>query len=704
MTGIGAPLPRPDGPAKVTGTARYVADLPHDGGLEGVVVGSTIAAGEVTRVDLVAARAVPGVVEVFTVGNAPRLNPADHGALGQTRLPLQSSEIACIDEPVALVLAETRTAAEEAASRIQVDYRQDPARRSLVSFLGEAAEVPDWAANTTAVGDLERGLAQADVVIEAEYRTANRHHAAIEPAVAVARWRAGELELWTSTQWVYGVRAAVAAVLGIDAEQVRVRAEHVGGGFGAKGSIWPHEILAAAAARALGRPVRIVLDRRQSFTAHGFQPETLQRVRLAARADGTLTGIEHDSVSLGAMHDDYVEHGSLGTRSIYACPNIVTRDRVVRLHVPQPTFMRAPHEGPGMVALEIAMDELATRAGIDPVELRLRNHAAADPTSGKPFSSKALRDCYRIGAERFGWERRAPAPRATRAGGRLVGWGMASALMSTFRFGAAASLTLRRDGGLVVETAAHDIGTGIRAILAQIAAGALGVAPERIEVRLGDTALPEAGGTFGSSTTMGAGSAVQAAAAKLRRTLEELAGEPGLAPHEYQEVLALRRLEQVTESASWAPAREPKAWAMNAYGAVYAEVQVDEELPVPRVTRVVGAYSVGRVINPLTARSQVVGGIVWGIGQALLERSPIDPASGRFVYQSLSGFRVPVAADMPSIDVLFAEEVDPHASPLGARGVGEIGTIGIGAAIANAVFHATGVRVREVPIRVEALL
>jgi xanthine dehydrogenase YagR molybdenum-binding subunit len=704
MTWIGASLPRPDGPAKVTGAARYVADLAVEGGLEGVIVGSTIAAGEVTSLDAAQSLAVPGVVEVLTHRNAPRLAPVDHAALGQGRLPLQTSRIAHFGEPIALVLGETRIAAAEGAARLQVAYRPEPPRRSLEAFLAEAVEVPDWAANTSAVGDLARGLALADLVIEGEYRTANRHHAAIEPAVATARWQGDDLELETSTQWVYGVRAAIAAVLGVAIERVRVRADHVGGGFGAKGSTWPHEILACVAARALGRPVRIALGRRQSFTAHGFQPETLQRVRLGARADGTLTAIEHDGVSIGATDDDYVEHASLGTRSMYACPNIATRDRVVRLHVPQPTFMRAPHEGPGMVGLEIAMDELAGRAGIDPVELRLRNHAELDPTSGKPFSSKALRECYRLGAERFGWERRVPAPRAMREGGRLVGWGMASALMATFRFGATATVSLRRDGRLVVETAAHDIGTGIRAILPQIAAEALGVAPERIEVRLGDTSLPEAGGTFGSSTTMGAGSAVQAAAVKLRRKLEELAGEPGLAAHEYGEVLALRRLERVAESASWAPTREQKAWAMNAYGAVFAEVEVDGELPVPRVTRVVGAYSVGRIINPLTARSQVVGGIVWGIGQALLERSPLDPASGRFVNQSLSGYRVPVAADVPSIEVLFSDELDPHASPLGARGVGEIGTIGIGAAIANAVFHATGVRVRELPIRVEALL
>jgi xanthine dehydrogenase YagR molybdenum-binding subunit len=413
--------------------------------------------------------------------------------------------------------------------------------------------------------------------------------------------------------------------------------------------------------------------------------------------------VRHLSWSAAARDEDYIEHGSLGTRSLYAAGAIETHDLAVRLDRPQPTFMRAPHEGPGMVGIEIAMDELAHALGIDPVELRLRNYADREPTTGQPFSSKALRECYRLGADAFGWARRNPQPGSHRDGSIQVGWGMATALMSTFRFGASARVTVTRAGRALIETAAHEIGTGVGTTLARIASGTLGIPFDRIDVVLGDTTLPEAGGTFGSATTLSVGSAVQAAAVKLRGKLETLANEPGLGPDEYPELLALHRLDRVAEEASWAPGKSEKL-AMNAYGAVFAEVRVDPGLPVPRVSRLVGAYSIGRVIDPAGARAQVIGGLTWGLGQALLEESRVDPNLGRFVAKGFGGYQVPVAADVPDFEVIFADEVDRSASAVGARGVGEIGTIGVGAAIANAVFHATGIRVRRLPIRVEDLM
>ncbi|MBM4188142.1 MAG: hypothetical protein FJ206_12630 [Gemmatimonadetes bacterium] len=703
LLGPGAKLPRHDAVDKVTGRVRYLADLSAPDALEGVFVLATIPAGRVAGLDLGAAKAVAGVVRIIGPGDLPHIEPITHWAAGQSRVLLMDDVVRHEGQPVALVLATTPAAAREAAGLVEVRYQATDARTDFAAFEAEAQAIDDWVASDTAVGDVERGVSEGAAVVEGHYTTADRHHAALEPAGVIARYRGERLEVETSTQWVYGVRAAIGAALGMPLTAIRVRTPAVGGGFGAKGSAWGHEILAALLARELGRPVRIVLPRAHTFTLHGYQPATRQRVTVAAGPEGRLTAIRHESLSAAAIDEDYLEHGSLGSRTLYRCPNIATRDRLVRLHRPQPTFMRAPHEGPGITALEIAMDELAVRLEIDPVELRLVNDATADPTSGRPFSSRRLAECLTIGAERFQWRRRTPEPGSMRAGEVRIGWGMASALMATFRFAASARITLRRDGRVVVESAAHEIGTGAGTTLAIVASEALGVDPGRIEVRLGDTDLPEAGGTFGSATTLSVGSAVRVAAERLKAKLEDLAGEPGLEAREYPDLLALRRLDQVEAEGSWAPERN-QPLAMNAYGAVFVEVRVDPARPVPRVARALGVYSAGRIVNPVGARGQAVSGMIWGLGQGLLEDSRYDPGTGRFLARGLGGYQVATHADVGAFEAHFVAEHDSAASLLGARGVGEIGTIGIGAAIANAVYHATGVRVRDLPIRVEALL
>jgi xanthine dehydrogenase YagR molybdenum-binding subunit len=702
---IGQPLTRADGPAKVTGGAHYTADTPVPGLAHAALVLSPVPHGHVVGIDDGAALAAPGVLAVLTHENAPRVSVEDAPS-PESWAPLQDDLVRHEGQALAVVVADTLERAQHAARLVRVEVAPEPAPVELRGHLDEAVEVPDmYRLNDTRTGDVGAALREAEVTVRGTYRTADRHHSPIETAATIASWEDGRLDLRDATQWVFGVRAVARRAFGLGRDGVRVRNEFVGGGFGCKGYPWLHRLLAAMAARAVGRPAKLVLTRAQSFTLHGHQPATEQVVELGARRDGTLVAIRHACVSPTSLQDDYVEMAAVASRTMYACPAIETTHRVVRLARNLPTPMRAPHQGPGMVGLDIAMDELAYALGIDPLELRLRNYAETDPTSGLPFSSNRLRDCYRLGAERFGWHRRPMAPGSMRDGRDLVGWGMACALMHTVRMPASARVTIDRDGEVLVESGTQEIGTGVRTVMPQIAADALGVPRERVRIVLGDTTLPPAGGTFGSSTTLSVGSAVQSAARRLRADLDELAGGPGVArPDDYARLLAEHDLPRLAATGEVEfPADEE--FAMQTFGAVFAEVRVDADLRLVRVSRLVGVYSAGRIINPLTARSQMTGGMVWGIGQALLESSDVDPVLGRYLSKNLAGYLVPVNADVPALEARFVEdEVDERASPLGAKGVGELGAVGVAPAIANAVFHATGVRVREVPIRPEMLL
>ena len=700
-TAIGQPLSRLDGPEKVTGQARYTADVRVEGVAYGVLVSSTIARGRIDRIDTAPASAAPGVVRVFTHGNTPRLAELTMPPAGQTVLPLQNDEIHYEGQPVALVIAETLEEATEAARLVTVTYHAALFQTDFRERLdhGEVLPIFGWAADSDQ-GDVEAAWSAAPVRIEAAYRTADRHHVTMEPSATLAIWHDGELTLHDAVQGVVFARDAVAPILGLDPARVRVRNDYVGGGFGCKGWLWPHQVLAAMAARELGRPVKLVLTRAQTYTSHGYQPASRQTVALSARADGALTGIRHDSVLAGSVTGNHVEGAGLGTRSLYACPSIRTSHRLVRVDRGEPTPMRAPLEGVGLVAMEIAMDELAYAIGMDPLELRLVNYAEVDPADGRPFSSKKLRECYAEGARRFGWAGRTAAPRSMRDGRDLIGWGMATALFGTFRQPAKVRVSVDRDGLVLVETSTQEIGSGSRTIFPQIAAAGLGVEVERVSLRWGDSTLPPAPMNAGSAATASVGSAVEDGVARLKRELEDAGART---PADYARVVSSLGVERVSAEGEFTPSQETPA-SLYSFGAVFAEVRVDEDLPLPRVSRIVGVYDAGRIINPKTARSQMTGGIIWGIGQALLERSEMDHNLGRFLSKNLAGYLVPVNADVPAIDVSFVDDFDAIASPLGARGIGELGAIGTGPAIANAVFHATGVRVREVPIRPEDLL
>ena len=640
-TVIGHPVSRLDGCRKVTGAARYTADTAIDGVQYAVLVASTIPSGSVVAIDTAGAEKSPGVLKVLTHLNTPKLQRVTMPA-GQTFLPLQTDRIEYEGQPIAIVVADTLENATHAAKQVRVTYRDAPFRTDFRTAIDHAVEVRSYFDPNSRTGNPDAELAAAAVRLERTYKTADRHHNAMEASATSAQWSVdGSLLVFDTVQGVAADRMVLAMAFGLDPSKVRVKNDFVGGGFGCKGFVWPHQLLAALAAREVSRPIKLVLTRAQSYTAHGYQPATEQTIALAAERDGRLKAIRHHTVCPNAISDDYMEYAAIGTRALYACASIETRHRAVRVNRGTPTPMRAPHEGPGLFALESAMDELAYELRLDPLELRLRNYAEVDPTRGVPFSSKKLRECYLQGARRFGWGARNPVPQSTRIGRDLVGLGMASAIMQTFRNPAKARVSINRQGDVRIETGTQEIGTGLTTALPQIAADVLGVPIDRVQLVLGDTDLPQAPMTAGSSSTLSVGSAIHDAATKLKAKLSELARDVSPDPCRYGELLADNNLATLTTDGAWAPQAgsnafgEHKDWSMHSYGAVFAEVRIDVALKIPRLTRAVGVYSAGRIINPKTARSQMIGGIIWGLGQALLEASDMDHKLGRYLSKIL---------------------------------------------------------------------
>jgi xanthine dehydrogenase YagR molybdenum-binding subunit len=646
-------------------------------------------------------------------------------------MPLQDDVIHYAGQHVAVVVAETLEQAQHAATLIRLEYEAKVPRTKLVSHLNDAyAPEPSMlGAPDYTRGDPTGQLADAEARVEQTYTTPIEQHNPMEPHATIATWHAdGRLTVYDASQGVHIPRAGLAEALGLATEKVRVICPFVGGAFGTKGALWPHTVLAAIAARQVGRPVKLALTRAQMYTSNGYRSETLQDMKLGARRDGTLTAIVHHSTSIGSDVGEFPEPCPDLTKLLYACPNLGTSVRLVRLDLGVPTFMRAPGEATGSFALESALDELACELHMDPIELRLRNYAETDP-DGRPWSSKALRDCYAQGAERFGWSRRTPEPRSMRDGRWLVGIGMATASYPSYGFPAGAKATIHADGQAMVQSGTADLGTGQYTIMTQVAADALGLPPERVAFELGDTDLPFAFVAGGSSAARSVGPAVRLAAQAARAKVLELAAadeDSPLAGHgpeavsaeggelflthdpskreSYAAILARHGLAEVTGEGSVDAVWMPDGHRVNAFGAQFVEVRVDPDLGLVRVTRALGVFDIGTVLNPKTARSQAIGGIVFGIGMALLERTSIHPTLGKFVSPDLAGYLLPVHADVPAIDAFFVEVADPYVNSLGAKGVGEIGITGVAAAIANAVYHATGARIRQLPITPEALL
>lgn len=572
-------------------------------------------------------------------------------------------------------------------------------------------------------------MARAASKLDAVYTTPLENHNPMEPHATIAAWDGDQLTLYDSTQNVSGVRRTAARTFGIAPENVRVICPFTGGGFGCKGSTWSHVMLAAMASKLAGSPVKLVVERTQMFGPVGTRPMTEQHMRIGAARDGKLNAVMHDTISSTSFVDDFSEPCSAVTRILYSSDSLRTTQRLATMNLGVPTYMRAPGLSTGSFALESALDELAYALHMDPVQLRLRNHAEKDPEKDLPWSSKSLRECYRIGAEKFGWARRTPEPKSMRDGRTLVGWGMATATYPAHRQKAKASATINADGSAVVRSGTHDLGTGTYTVMTQIAAEALGMPVSRVMFELGDTGLPEAPVSGGSQTVASVGPVVYAAAGAARDKIiamaigdsdsplrgakaDEIVAADGWLTHKTNAgrrepmgaVIARHGGRPVTADSEAGPGDEKKKYAMHSFGAVFVEVRVDPELGTVRVPRVVAAYGVGKLMNKKTGHSQLMGGIVWGLGMGLTEKSEIDPRTGRTLNANLADYHVPVNADVGQIDITVVDEDDKQINALGAKGIGELGIVGVAAALANAVYHATGKRVRELPITVDKLI
>ncbi|MDG9710680.1 xanthine dehydrogenase family protein molybdopterin-binding subunit [Streptomyces sp. DH10] len=691
MTGsVGAPAERREGREKVSGTARYAAEHHYSGRAQAWPVPAAVARGRVTGVDTAAALAVPGVLAVLTHENAPRLAEPDDPTLAV----LQDPRVPHRGWFVALVVAETLEAARAGAAAVRVDYAAEEHDVTLTAS-HPGVYVPDDAnAEYPAVrerGDPDGAFGSSTARVDVAYRVPPLHNHPMEPHASTARWDDGRLTVHTSSQGAGAVRSVLAGLFGVPEERIVVTAEHVGGGFGSKGTPRPDVVLAAMAARQTGRAVTVALPRRYLPAVVGHRAPTLHRMRLGADADGRLISLVHEVTTHTSRIKEFVEQAAVPARVMYASPHSRTEHRVAALDVPSPSWMRAPGEAPGMYALESAMDELADELGMDPVELRVRNEPDVEPDSGKPFSSRHLVECLREGAHRFGWAGRDPRPGSRRDGPLLLGTGVAAATYPVMVSPAAASARALPDGTFLVRINATDIGTGARTVLAQIGADALGVPLERVRIEVGSTELPPAPLAGGSSGTASWGWAVHEAGARLARRLAE---HPGPLP---EQGLDARADTQGTADAE-------SDWARHAFGAHFAEVAVDTVTGEVRVGRLLGVYAAGRILNARTARSQFVGGMTMGLGMALTEGSTMDAAFGDFTESDLASYHVPVHADVAEIEAHWLDEDDPRLNPMGSKGIGEIGIVGTAAAIGNAVHHATGVRFRELPLTPDRVL
>jgi xanthine dehydrogenase YagR molybdenum-binding subunit len=718
MSPLGQPTDRVDGKLKVTGTADYVADNKIDRLAYGYLVTSTIARGTITGMQVTDALNAPGVLNVYSVDNPLKLFAYTQNQNDETRPPLQDKVIRYYGQAIGLVVAETFEQARDAAGLIVTTYDAQPPAASFPNGtpVNPPSGSPSQDVLAPGVPSIDAALAASEVTISATYTTAVNNHNAMEPHATLASWTGDHLMIYTVSQGVRLVTARLATTLGVDQAKIHVFNPYVGGGFGNKWGNWAHTPITAAAARALGRPIKTVLTREQTFTIVGHRPASRQAVSLGAKQDGTLTAIKNDGVSEMSAASGFFEPVANLSAALYASPNIHVSRKVVQLDAPPTTIMRAPQEANGSFALESAMDELAEKLGMDPLTLRQKNDTPVNPGNGRPWSSKHLAECYRVGAEKFGWSERNPVPGSVVDGDWLVGMGMATATYSAGRGDASIKVRFQSDGTVKVSGTAADLGTGQSTVFAILAADRLGIPVGRVIPELGDSSAPTAANAGGSSSTSTNGPAVQIAAdaakaALIQFTTPFFGTEPryengsliaGTTSMTFGEVLTAMDVPAVEATAASPKINDP-VHAFRSFGATFCEVRVNRWTAEPRVSRMLCVVDAGKVVNPKTARSQIIGGLIMGMGQALLEETRLE-ADGRFANASLAGYLVPVNADIPPIDVQFLDYPDTLLSPLGARGIGEFAIVGTAAALASAVHNATGRRIRDLPITLDKLL
>jgi xanthine dehydrogenase YagR molybdenum-binding subunit len=710
----GQPVTRVDGRLKVTGKALYAADNPAPGMVYAALVCSTVARGGVDRIDPAAAVRDPEVLRVLTDFRG-------------VKLPYDIRQVSCFGQPVAVVVAKTLEAAMHGASLVDVKYR--PGAQLTNIDAPQAEQKPGSRTRDYARGTADNALRNAAMVTDLRYSIMRNNHNPMEIPATVARWDGDRLTVWDKVQSISGARSTYSEAFGLPGDHVRVISPFVGGAFGSAGTIWPHQLLAAYAARQVGRPVKLVLTRKQYYSGVGFRPTSRQRMAIGADRSGRISAIVHEGHTETSRYNSYEDNLMSGPRFLYSSPNMRSTYRTVPLDINPPTYMRGPGATTGAFALESAMDDLAFRLGMDPIDLRLRNEPVRDLTDNLPFSTRRLTDCLRQGAETFGWSRRNPTPRASRDGSQLIGIGTAAAVYHTARSQCAALARINADGTADVQCGTSDMGPGTYTSMTQVAADALGLPLNRVRFALGDSRFPDAPSHSGSRTMASVGSAVFTTANMLRdrfvRTAVVDPGSPlnGLRPEDvavgdgrmfhtgdqargesYQDLLRRRGWGHLDAQQTWSPDDADQRFSMSAYGAVFAEVAVDEALGTVRVRRIYGLYDAGRIINPKLAHSQAIGGMVGGIGMALLEGTQLDYRDGRIVNANMSDYLVPVNADVPTLDAAYLPAEDTIADPLGVKGLGELVIVGVPAAIANAVFNATGRRVTDLPITMEKLL